>query len=544
MLRWCLLQFVLSIPSFMLSAGVVSAATANSDRVAIVVGINDYLEDLPDLSGAENDAQAMQRVLVERWGFAKEHVKLLLGRDASRARILEDLAALTETTGPGTLVVFYFAGHGVSASGGLYSGSLPQGTGALLPADFSPTTGVQADLIVGRTDLRPILALLDSQERQILVIVDSCFSGNTVRGRLDPSPASPRLPVRNAQLPAYFWTDVRRGGDPVYPYRNVVYLSAAAEYEPASDIPEKYLDRYPTLDGKPHGAFTDALLRGLSGELPGLSLQADRALDFQQLREALAAFMKGRRYAHSPQLLPPLGATPQVRMVPMVAGASERPFAKPTGVSLRTPDDLRLRQVCEREARCEPDKWDFAFQVQGDDAVWRNASGDLIGTSRADLAAVSDRIAHLKMLQEFASRVVSLQSNALQIGFVDPLLGQTRREHEQFALRFKFKQAARLVVLVASVDGALNVLYPAFEQELAALPAGSQHELAGITVGPPFGQDTILAFAMRPEDKFASAWTNASFGPSRGDQARIREWIERQSSSALGIAELTLTTAP
>ena len=69
-----------------------NGASTQADSWALVVGVNEYprvkLSDgsppLP-LRGADADADAITNMLIERFGFPKEHVQLLKGAAATRA---------------------------------------------------------------------------------------------------------------------------------------------------------------------------------------------------------------------------------------------------------------------------------------------------------------------------------------------------------------------------------------------------------------------------------------------------------------------------
>jgi hypothetical protein len=84
---------------------------------ARVVGIGDYIhfgdEMGGDLPGAANDARAMADLLVNRFGFQPDNVKLILDHAATRDRLAAELGGwLPSVVRPGDHVTFYFAGHG------------------------------------------------------------------------------------------------------------------------------------------------------------------------------------------------------------------------------------------------------------------------------------------------------------------------------------------------------------------------------------------------------------------------------------------------
>ncbi len=84
---------------------------------AFIVGISDYIhfsdETGGDLPGAERDARVMRDVLVQKWGFPRENVKMLLNQDATRRAIEEGLTEwLPARARPGDQITVFFAGHG------------------------------------------------------------------------------------------------------------------------------------------------------------------------------------------------------------------------------------------------------------------------------------------------------------------------------------------------------------------------------------------------------------------------------------------------
>jgi tetratricopeptide (TPR) repeat protein len=87
-------------------------AMAGSRRHAVLVGIDRYRSrKLPSLKGAVNDAKAMHKVLVDRWGFAGKDVTLLCDKSANRETIVSEFKRIAQVSQHET-AVFYFAGLG------------------------------------------------------------------------------------------------------------------------------------------------------------------------------------------------------------------------------------------------------------------------------------------------------------------------------------------------------------------------------------------------------------------------------------------------
>ena len=131
----------------------------------------------------------------------------------------------------------------------------------------------------------------------MLVVFDSCYSRNATR-----SIAMPRGVSKAAALfgPLEGFADV--GSAEPYPYHNVVSMTAASEAEQAMDIGYAAMkDGLDTIDGRPKGSLTDALLRGLRGD-------ADSDGDHTVTLSELFQFVRGQvmaRFSQTPQLVLP-----------------------------------------------------------------------------------------------------------------------------------------------------------------------------------------------------------------------------------------------
>ena len=159
-----------------------------AENYALLIGIGNYKQRT--LEGPAYDVRALSKMLSSQYDFSEGNVRTLVDEEADKFSILSELRRLVKISRPGDRVFIYFSGHGTSRRDQLLSLPLPHASGALVPADFKWDSNQSIDtqmsqLIVGRRDLRPIFAKLD-QDRQVLVVFDTCFSGNTVRGIGEP----------------------------------------------------------------------------------------------------------------------------------------------------------------------------------------------------------------------------------------------------------------------------------------------------------------------------------------------------------------------
>jgi len=147
--------------------------------------------------------------------------------------------------------------------------------------------------------------------RQVLMVFDTCFSGNTVRAIGATKPLNLNRYIHLASRSVF--NEERSIGrfednlihDEPYPYQNIFYISASSENEIAKDIQRDMLYLYPTIDGKPHGALTDSLLRVLAGQVQ-VDTNNDGKWSQMELYTALR-YMVHERFKQTPQALPKKG---------------------------------------------------------------------------------------------------------------------------------------------------------------------------------------------------------------------------------------------
>jgi len=268
--------------------------SARAARHAVLIGIQDYPAHIRKLAGPVNDVISVRDMLVDIYGFSRENVTLLLDRNATRRRILETLSDLSRKTEPGDFIFVFYSGHGTSSHDPDSGLAVGKTTGALVPYDFRVAEGDRgktlAGLIIGRRDLRPILLDLD-RERRMLVVFDACFSGNAVRALGMQQGIGKHVDLPFPEYQAQFAPEPEK--EP-YPYRNIIYMSAAHETERAVDLKPGEM----TFDGKAHGALTNALLAGLAGRA---DTNHDRIVTCEELYRYV--HRRVQVHGHTPQIL-------------------------------------------------------------------------------------------------------------------------------------------------------------------------------------------------------------------------------------------------
>ena len=134
---------------------------------ALVIGINDYHAPLPPLKSAVNDAKAVGKVLEEHYGF---HVQYLLDAQATRFNILDALGKYESSLQPNDNLVIYYAGHGYLDPNTRRAYWMPYDANSKL----SPNRIISDDLMN---------EVSDAPARHVLVISDSCYSGDLANTR-------------------------------------------------------------------------------------------------------------------------------------------------------------------------------------------------------------------------------------------------------------------------------------------------------------------------------------------------------------------------
>ena len=148
-------------------------AVLGSDRHAVIIGVNDYLDDaIPDLRMAEADARAVHAVLTDPsiGGVPREQATLLLGKSATTREVKRAVNRM-KTLPARSTVFIYFSGHGMTESG----------DGYWLTQDAEAND--LAASAVSDTDLRKFLG--DIRAERLLVMIDACYASATVNGTRD-----------------------------------------------------------------------------------------------------------------------------------------------------------------------------------------------------------------------------------------------------------------------------------------------------------------------------------------------------------------------
>ena len=80
---------------------------------ALIIGINEY-ENESVLQYAVEDAKAVQEMLLSKFDYSKENIKVLLNEDATKNNIENSLEEITTNAGENDRILIFFSGHGMT----------------------------------------------------------------------------------------------------------------------------------------------------------------------------------------------------------------------------------------------------------------------------------------------------------------------------------------------------------------------------------------------------------------------------------------------
>ncbi len=255
--------------------------TSGHRLLALVVGVGAYKSpSIHQLKGPPNDARNFSRLLIDRFGYPRENVCVLLNEQATTAAFRSSFqAALVERARADDVAVVYFAGHGSQFRD--ENSDEPSGQYSTLLFHDSREGGV---MDLADHELNVMLQRLYARTKNVVVILDSCTSGSATRGPDAGTFAARFQPPPGVQLPpSGFISGSRKPWTPAT-LPELVVLTGAADGTAALET-----------DGR--GVFTDALIEVLN---PVRTASLSYAQAARQVAGAVAArsqqipFFQGR----------------------------------------------------------------------------------------------------------------------------------------------------------------------------------------------------------------------------------------------------------
>jgi hypothetical protein len=511
---------------------------AHAEKYALLIGIGRYAPatGVENLEGPVNDATALRQALTATWQFKPENIKTLFDANATRSQILGALDGYVSTLKQGDFLFLFYSGHGTSwFAQGMPQTGITADTGAIVSSDLK--------LIVGNLDLQPRLRKLDGVA-EVFAVFDSCYSGNSIKSfTIAPAKYLPAnlfrtLPKANLSQYDKQFSDFDKftASTDAYPYRRVLYLSAASKAEQAVDIPKQLISQgFHTVDGLPHGALTDALLRGLKGEA---DTNHDSKITYEELYQFARSHVS-RQFPQTPQFLfPP--SEPRIQEAAIFSMASAMvpapPAARATGpTALRVKLEgsagaLRARVSAIPGVAIAHDLFDLLVRAEDGGFALYHQSGSLIQKYRPEEEAnLLSRIRAEPEVRKLIDLSYSRQTFNVVLT-IDPVGRGFYNLGDRLKFRAKAQQDCYLLLLDIDVSGAVVVLSPLNKQQSVKAAAGTEAALGRESkVTQPTGMEylKLFAFSEKPAglDELVSEAREA-FAPGTPIFERLMKLVE------------------
>ncbi len=492
------------------------------NKIALLIGIADYRDPKTvrsngDLLGPVNDVQEMRNVLKARWRF--DDIRVLTNQQASFNGITKALRQLQIDSGPGDQIFFYYSGHGTSSEDN--HAPVPYGSGAQLAYDF-PFTGTRkqqlAHLIIGQRDLQPVFKAIEKKGARLFVAIDSCYSGQAVRalntGLINHKPfLSRNVPIAPDDSMSEDLYRYTRLPLPPYPYTKVFFIAAATDTQQASDINAASDHAPATRSGKSHGAFSDALLRALWGELPETS-SGDQPTTHLQIYQAVKNYMAGK-FNQTPSMLPdieedesqsPLAYQPVFGHNKAIPSRVRKPLTPVTLQLKNLPPEFQQRINALPLVRIVEQGAEYILTRQNQDYLFGLSTGKLI-IRNSDPNIVIKRLKRESWFKDIKNKAESNNSLNLDFRMKQNFYGNILMQNETVSFRLRSDQSGYMILLDLMPNGDIITLYPVTNSELSIVNAGKMTALPSqgapeIKVMPPFGSDYLLAFYFKEKPAF------------------------------------------
>jgi len=271
---------------------IINIQNTNSNKYALLVGINKYEQSGNDLNGCVNDVEAMYKLLITQYGFKPDNIRMLINERATKQAILERLDWLTGIAKPGDLLVWHNSSHGSQIRDRNGDELYDHQDEILITYDHDWENPLIDDDIAEIFKNIPNGAFLT-------FISDSCFSGSVDRV-FNESPTKiryvhPPLDIairsydRILPINKFGWKSLNRSINDITYIENQrhMLLSGCRDNQTSADA---------TFNGKWHGALTYALLN---------SLQNNSNLSWKDIHKQIIIKLKTDGFTQVPQLSGP-----------------------------------------------------------------------------------------------------------------------------------------------------------------------------------------------------------------------------------------------
>ena len=160
----------------------ISPARITGNTYAVVIGIADY-DELPRVTFADRSANTFATLLRNQFGIPPDRMVSLINDEATGVRMMSRLRAMVSRMTSTDRLIVYYAGHAAPTRDGRHT--------VLIPQDASD--GNLDDPAFRLNEFYE--TLLRSQAQQIVVVLDTCFSGRSEGNKLIYKDVAPVIPV-------------------------------------------------------------------------------------------------------------------------------------------------------------------------------------------------------------------------------------------------------------------------------------------------------------------------------------------------------------
>lgn len=155
---------------------------------AVLCAINDYNWPVSALKGCVNDAEEWQQLLDEQNDYFDIRITQLRNEEAVKQNIITALSVALDEAGPNDVVFFYYSGHGAQeTSHDVFQEIDSDGSfEALVCYDGITHDGELFHFnLISDKELHYVLSKHGKEGTHIVLILDSCHSGNITRNAID-----------------------------------------------------------------------------------------------------------------------------------------------------------------------------------------------------------------------------------------------------------------------------------------------------------------------------------------------------------------------
>jgi len=520
-----------------------SVRPVGAEPRALVIGIDKYVT-VGELDGAVNDAKGIVDALRT---IGVNDITALFDTQVTRKTVQDGWDSLIKRSRPGDILFFTYAGHGGEEPEHVKGSEKSGKDQNILFPRFNPNTDDNAERLID-DEIALMLKRAADAKLSVMMVMDACHSGTMTRG-IDTRVR--KFKVRAAKYPT-IENDHIGAIDPaganlkLEDQNDLLYLGAVQDHELAPEV---------EIDGKPHGALSVSVARGLGGaaDLNHNGIVTSDEIE-TYVRESVRILMEGQQNPSSTRgnnisLTLPSGSAPSKPI------ANPFPSEAPTiAVQIMNADPARptadlLAKINGVVAAGDPGAavltWDIRrghlLNKLGDLVAYANEravavppptttrgfgrSVPVAGASTATPApsttcedietrgfgrrsltpptvSVCDGLSDLGAVQKVVDkwRVVEMvRQRALQDAFTITLQPSDGIHYEKDNLKLivSGQRYTYFTLFNIGSDGTVNFLYPLTSDKFRdplEIPINRNYEL-DLTVQPPFGSDHFIAIS-------------------------------------------------